>query len=67
MCQLPGEGEIYSTSASGFWGFGFFLKAEKTKVGVSMSPLVLFFLVNQCLMGFGVSKKDQANWWRILK
>lgn len=66
MCQTAcGEGEMYSVSASGFWEIGFF-KGEK-KVGASKSPLVSFPLVNRCLMGFGVSKKDQANWWRILK
>lgn len=66
MCQLPGEGDAHSMSVSGFWGFGFF-KKEKKKIGVSKSPLVPFSLVNQCLMGFGISKNNQANWWRILK
>lgn len=38
-----------------------FFKRRKKKVGVSKSPLVPFSLVNQCLMGFGVSKKNEAN------
>lgn len=47
-------------------GFGVIFQRE-IKVEVSKGPLVSFPLVYQHLTWLGVTKKDQANWGRMLK
>lgn len=69
VCQLPGEGDAYSMSASGFWGFGLFLKEgkKKKKSGGEQESTGSILLGKSVSDGVWYFKKQQESWWRILK
>lgn len=44
-----------------------FFKRRKEKSGCEQESTGSVLFGKSVSVGFGVSKKDQANWWRILK